>query len=141
MSLTICSKQASTVSLPCYLGFTNIAIWPVAQSVSKVKSNFKFQKCLLTKGTSYYGLLDVMMISPSLTGQMVEVPYYPGHCYAAFKGNSSTQVFLTFNISIYQCFFYRFKVLLSTEKDLTLCFIIFAAFMSLTSRYYFEILW
>ena len=106
MSLTICSKQASTVSLPCYLGFTNIAIWPVAQSVSKVKSNFKFQKCLLTKGTSYYGLLDVkMIISPSLTGQMVEVPNYPGHCYAAFMGNSSTKVFFDLQYINVQCFF------------------------------------
>ena len=39
MSLsTMCSHQASsTISLPCYLGFTKIAIWPAAQAVSKEK--------------------------------------------------------------------------------------------------------
>ena len=33
-----------------------------------------------------------MILSPVPTGDLVEVPYYPGHCYAAFLGKSPTQV-------------------------------------------------
>ena len=71
-----------------------------------------------------------MILSPALTGQMVEVPYYPGHCYAAFMGNSSTQVFIP-SIDLCLIFLNRFKVLLSTEKGLIFYCIIFAAFMFL----------
>ena len=35
-----------------------------------------------------------MILDPVPTGDLVEVPYYPGHCYAAYLGNSSTQVIL-----------------------------------------------
>ena len=35
-----------------------------------------------------------MILAPVPTGDMVEVPYYPGHCYAAYLGHSLTQVFL-----------------------------------------------
>ena len=35
-----------------------------------------------------------MILDPVATGDLVEVPYYHGHCYAAYMGNSLTEVFL-----------------------------------------------
>ena len=57
-----------------------------------------------------------MILAPVLTGQMVEVPYYPGHCYAAFMGNSSTQVFWIFKIMIMLFFLKVQSVTLYRER-------------------------
>ena len=35
-----------------------------------------------------------MILDPVPTGDLIEVPYHPGHCYAAYLGSSATQVFL-----------------------------------------------
>ena len=48
-----------------------------------------------------------MILAPVLTGDMVEVPYYPGHCYAAYFGNSPTQVFMAPQCIIHLIFFYE----------------------------------
>ena len=61
--------------------------------LSIVNQSVKF--AFIQTTTSFYGLLDEKMIlAPVPTGDLVEVPYYPGHCYAAYLGNSTTQVLL-----------------------------------------------
>ena len=35
-----------------------------------------------------------MILDPVPTGDLIEVPYHPGHFYAAYLGSSATQVFL-----------------------------------------------
>ena len=45
MAFPLLSQVGSTVSLPCYEGFTNIAIWPAPQSVSG--KNFHYWNTLL----------------------------------------------------------------------------------------------
>ena len=44
---------------------------------------------------SYYGLLDKgAILSPSTTGEYVEVAYHPGYCYAAYKSEDINQVII-----------------------------------------------
>ena len=52
------------------------------------------------QANSFYGLLDVESIkSPMLSGKYLQLPYFPGHCYAAIKPEDSSQVvsFISFN--------------------------------------------
>ena len=45
------------------------------------------------QANSFYGLLDVESIqSPRFTGKYMQLPYFPGHCYAAVKTKDSNQV-------------------------------------------------
>ena len=48
---------------------------------------------MIIKVISYYGLLDVQSIlAPIATGQQVQLPYYPGHHYAAYKASGLKEV-------------------------------------------------
>ena len=45
------------------------------------------------QANSFYGLLDVESIqSPMFNGKHLQLPYFPGHCYAAVKTKDSSQV-------------------------------------------------
>ena len=57
------------------------------------------------QANSFYGLLDVESIqSPMFNGKHLQLPYFPGHCYAAVKTKDSNQV-------IFVVFFQRSKIL------------------------------
>ena len=48
---------------------------------------------MIIKDTSYYGLLDVQSIlAPVASGQWMQLPYFPGHYYAAYKASESKEV-------------------------------------------------
>ena len=133
ISLTMCSQQASTISLPCYLGFTDIAIWPAAQAVSKVKSTFVISR--IFQYLEYFllwstGCENDLSSSSYWSNGRSAILSWPLLC-CLFGKFTNTGIF---GFSMYKKLFFflkRCKVLLSTKKGLTICCIIFAAFMSL----------
>ena len=92
----------SKVRLPCFDGYNQFALWPAPQLVSLKLGKFvlinslrKFYIILLFlfQSTSCYGLLDTSAIlSPINTGQYVDLIYYPGYCYAAYKAEDVNKV-------------------------------------------------
>ena len=92
----------AVISLPCYDGFNQIAVWPASQSVSKssltVKINlFKLFGCELIIAifqlASYYGLISTeSIVSPLPSGEWMTVYFYPGFRYVAFPARSSEDV-------------------------------------------------
>ena len=49
---------------------------------------------------SCYGLLDVnTVLSPSITGQFLEVPYYPGCQYVAYRAVDPMQVSISLMVA------------------------------------------
>ena len=95
------SPPVSTVFLPCYAGYTQFAMWPAPQLVSitilymfffNIKYSKKFH-IIVFQNVSCYGLLDLnTILSPSTTGQYLEVTYYPGYQYVAFRAEDPKQV-------------------------------------------------
>ena len=59
----------------------------------KIKCASKFSLLIFFQANSFYGLLDVESIqSPKFNGKFMQLPYFPGHCYAAVKPKDSIQV-------------------------------------------------
>ena len=80
-----------------------------------------------------------MILSPVPTGDLVEVPYYPGHCYAAFMGNSATQVFSYFlNVQMMMFFKVQSVTLYRERPDFLLYHI--CSFHILDMKVYFYII-
>ena len=72
-----------------------MASWTVCKLYNnEIFSPIKNKKLLIIiKVTSYYGLLDVQSIlAPIATGQQVQLPYYPGHHYAAYRASEFKEV-------------------------------------------------
>ena len=62
------AANLSSVVFPTYKGYTKFAIWPADQI------------------SSDYGLISKeSIISPVPTGEVVTLPYYAGHLYAAYQ--------------------------------------------------------
>ena len=80
------------VRLPCYDGYTQFALWPSPQlvSIAKIKN---FVQMFYFQNYSCYGLLDVNpIVTPRKTGQFVDLYFYPGYTYAAYRATENCQV-------------------------------------------------
>ena len=106
------SVPTNIVKLPLYAGFTQFAIWPSSQLVKSDDIYYCYQ-LLRIKSFSCYGLLDTNSIfAPIQTGKVVEVAFYPGCFYTAYRAVNDDQV-IRFIIIKYFNFYYRHQVLLS----------------------------
>ena len=86
---------------------------------------------MIIKDTSYYGLLDVQSIlAPVASGQWMQLPYFPGHYYAAYKASESKEVICSVFIEQKKEVLYRLGGLTSTERDLVSWTIISVASIS-----------
>ena len=82
----------SMVRLPCYDGYTQFALWPSPQLVSREEIDY-MDILIHFQNNSCYGLLDVnYIVSPIKTGQWVDIYYYPGYTYAAYRATENCQV-------------------------------------------------
>ena len=98
----------SIVRLPCFEGYNQFALWPAPQLVSISLGITVLINSLLSidiilslpfQTSSCYGLLDTSAIlSPINTGQYVDLVYYPGYCYAAYKAKDVNKVIRIHNL-------------------------------------------
>ena len=94
----------NTVCLPVFAGYTQFALWPAPQLVSQfylnhlnISShtvyNMGFSYFITFQNHSCYGLLDVnTILTPIPTGQYVELVYFPGLQYVAYRAGECSQV-------------------------------------------------
>ena len=81
------------IHLPCFEGYTGIAVWPAQEGVRNFLSNYVDILFLDLQSTSCYGLLDTeMILHPAPTGNSVCLPYYPSYRYVAYKAEERVQV-------------------------------------------------
>ena len=92
--------QQTTASLPYYPGYTRFAIWPSPNSVSNLWVKHHMNHNLIDfQANSYYALFSKAPIcSPVSSGQSVNLPFFPGHLYAAYQAEDDYQVDLHFSI-------------------------------------------
>ena len=99
------------VSLPVYKGFMKIVIWKEHDSVSKIngfffkckrilnilKDKVKAKKKIKTNNRfSYFQIVSCYVLlspdtirNPQCIGKHINLPFYPGHRYAAIPGSSA----------------------------------------------------
>ena len=121
--VSVCS-----VSLPCFAGYTEFALWPAPHLVSKTYQlihNFTFHHetihISLLQEASCYGLLDVnSILSPNPTGQYVKVKYYPGFQYVAYRSSDPMQVCINLEaIMLLRILILRFQISQCMGLDLS----------------------
>ena len=83
-----------TLKLPCFEEYNQFAMIAVSEAVSNICGVYLCLNWIVfQKKYSHYALLDSQKItSPVFTGFYVEVPYYHGFEYVAFKAQDSSQV-------------------------------------------------
>ena len=83
-----------TLKLPCFEEYDRFAMIAVSEAVSNICDVYLCLTWIVFQNNySYYALLDSQkIIAPVPTGFYVEVPYYHGFKYVAFKAQGSSQV-------------------------------------------------